>query len=94
MLNDFIDINMLSNPELFLHYWLLAYYIIYKYTATLAYATYYTSQEIPDWNGVLALIRSLVPQLRVAANELEWLYVWRWSLQQKKDNHVTVKLAS
>ena len=34
----------------------------------------------------LALICSLVAQLRIATEKLHWLYVWRWSLQQK-DEH-------
>ena len=31
----------------------------------------------------LALICSLVAQLRIATEKLHWLYVWRWSLQQE-----------
>lgn len=31
---------------------------------------YCMSQEIPDWNGVLALIRGLVAKLRIAAKKL------------------------
>lgn len=41
-----------------------------------------TSQEIPDWNGVLALIRGLVTQLRIAAKKLQWLDVRRWGLHE------------
>jgi len=33
--------------------------------------THCTSQEIPDRNGVLALIRGLVAQLRITAKKLE-----------------------
>jgi hypothetical protein len=69
MLKDFIDMN-LPGKAVFLHHWSL-HNLFTTTLLLLACITYCTSQEIPDWNGVLALICGLVAQLRIAAKKLQ-----------------------